>query len=561
LQILEIAKTYRNLKRLKDIVLVLTGHGFGQLVEQMRLGRFIPFLRRFTKNKNAEAAPTGTPERLARAMEELGPTFVKLGQLLATRPDMIPEPYVRAFATLQDRVAPFPADEARACVEKELGRPLDEVFSSFDDQPLASGSLAQVHGAVLKSENKTVAVKVLRPGAEKAILSDLGLLAALAELVEKYVPELAVLKPTMIVEEFGRSLRRELRFTTEASTLVKFRKLFKDGSLIIPEVYWELSGPGLLVMEKIEGLPLTDQEALSAAGVDKPALARSLCDSFLRQFFEFGTFHADPHPGNIMVLPGSRPALIDFGNVGYISQELKSQLATSLLALVRGDTELIISIYTDIGIFSDGADLSSMRLDLLELLDRYYGVPARSIDLGEAFYDILGLARRHEVCLPRDFVMLGRSFVLMSSVVRRLDPDIDIAEAVRPFAKKLLLQKLSPAHILKRAGTSIYYLTSLITSLPRDLRQLMKKAQSGRLTMTLRHQGLERLIEELDRSSSRLSFALIIGSLVVGSSLVMHAKLQPLVFGDQSLLGLLGFSVAGIMGLGLTWLIYRSGKL
>ncbi len=561
MHILELARTYRNLKRLKDIVLVLTRHGFGQLVERINLGRYVPLLRRLTgKAGEGEDLPTPAPERLVKVIEELGPTFVKFGQMMATRPDLVPEDYVKALAALQDRVEPFSSAAARAIVEQELGRPLEEVFSSFTDRPLASGSIAQVHAAELAGGD-AVAVKVRRPGAEKTATADLDLLTALAELAEKHVPEMARFKPTVIVEEFGRSLRRELNFTTEASTLVKFGRFFeKDKNVRVPGVKWEFCSSRLLVMDRVEGRPLTDIEGLRASGCDLKAVADKLCDAFLRQFFEFGTFHADPHPGNILVTENDVPALLDFGMVGHISGELKGQLATTLVALVRGDIELIISVYTDIGLFSEGADLTAVRLDLLELLDRYYGVPARNIDMTEAFYDILHVARRHEVDLPRDFVMLGRAFVLMSSLVRCLDPDADISTAIKPYAKKLLVERLSPRHLLKRAGTTLYYLSSFLNALPRDLRQLMRKAQTGRLALTFRHEGLEKLGHEIDRASNRLSFAVIIAAVIVGSSWVMSAGLGPKVW-DVSVLGLVGFVIAGFLGLGLAWAIYRGGKL
>lgn len=561
MRILELARTYRSLTRLKDIVLVLSRHGFGQLIERARLGHYVPLLSRLTGYPAGnETLPTPAPERLVQVLQDLGPTFVKFGQLMATRPDLIPEEYAAALAALQDRVEPFSPAAARAVIEQELGRPVAEVFAAFEDEPLASGSIAQVHAAELSGVGR-VALKIKRPGAEKTVLADLELLEALAELAEKHVPELARFRPGTIVEEFGRSLRRELNFTTEAGTLVKFARFFKgDDSISIPAVHWKNCTASLLVMERIDGVPLTDPARLAASGCDKKLLAGRLCKAFLRQFFEFGTFHADPHPGNIMCLAGSQPALLDFGMIGHLSGELKSQLATTLLALVRGDIELIVGVYTDIGLFSDGADLAAVRLDLLELFDRYYGVPAGSIDMNEAFHDVLRLARRHEVNLPRDFVMLGRAFALMSSLVRQLDPDVDIASAVKPYASRLLLERLSPRHLLKRAGASAYYLTSLLGALPRDLRQLMKKAQAGRLTLTFRHEGLEKLANEIDRASNRLAFAMIIAAVIVGSSLIMRANMGPEVY-NVPVLGLAGYLFAGFLGLGLAWAIYRSGKL
>jgi len=560
-RILELARTYRNLKRLKDIVLVLTRHGFGQLVEQINLGSYIPLLKRIRRGP-ARDLPTPTPERLVQVIEELGPTFVKFGQLMATRPDITPEEYVTALSELQDNVEPFHHDAARQIVSNQLGRPLDEVFSSFSDRPVASGSLAQVHSAEFEDGGR-VAIKVKRPGAEKTAMADLDLLMGIAELAEKHVPELARFKPVMIVEEFGRALKRELNFTTEASTLVKFGKFYEDDETVtVPSVHWDYCTPDMLVMERIDGAPLTDLAALRSSGFDTQKLAENLCNAFLRQFFEFGSFHADPHPGNILALQGSRAALLDFGMVGHVSAELKGQLATTLLALVRGDMELIVSVYTDIGIFSEGADLAAVRLDLVEFFDRYYGVPARTIDMSEAFNDLLAVARRHDVNLPRDFVMLGRAFALMSSLVRELHPEIDIASAIKPYATRLLLDRLSPRHLLKRTGASLYYLTSFLNALPRDLRQLMKKAQNGRLALGFRHEGLEKLTSELDRSSNRLAFAMIIAAVIVGSSVIMAMKIKPHIWGTQiSVLGLVGYVVAGFLGMGLAWAIYRSGKL
>ncbi len=568
MRVFEIVRHYRSLKRLKDIAVVLSRHGFGELVERLHLGRYVPVLNKLARaGRGADglAIAVPTPERVVHAFEDLGPTFVKFGQLLATRPDLIGEQYVSAFSSLQDRVAPFPSAAARAIVEEELGRPVGEVFARFEEDPAASGSLAQVHFAELL-DGRRVAVKIKRPDAEKLFLADLDLLGLLADMAEKHLPELARFHPRMIVEEFGRNLRREINFTTEAGTMVKFAKILgPDSPVRVPEVHWALCTPSLLVMERFDGRRLSDLQGLRAAGTDTKKLAGDIGACFLKQFFEHGFFHADPHPGNILALADGRVGLLDFGAVGHISPELKGQLATTLIALVRGDLDLIISVYTDMGIFSEGADIGALRLDLIEFLDRYYGLPASKVDMGAVFSDLLRVARRHDVQLPRDFVMLGRSFVLMSGLLRQLDPEVNVAEAVRPYAERLLLQRLDPRNLIKRAGANLYYIASFLHSLPRDLRMLMKKAQAGRLALTFRHEGLEHLTKELDRASNRISFALIIAAVIVGSSLIMGAQIGPVVslggVNKVSILGLAGYLFAGFMGLGLAWSIYRSGKL
>jgi ubiquinone biosynthesis protein len=410
-----------------------------------------------------------------------------------------------------------------------------------------------------------VAVKVKRPGAEKLFLADLELLDLLAEMAERHLPELAAFHPRMIVEEFGRNLRREINFMTEAAAMVKFAGLFGPDSVVrVPEVHWNLCTSSLVVMERLDGRRLSDLPGLRASGADLHRLAANIGECFLKQFFELGIFHADPHPGNILALADGKVGLLDFGAVGHLSPELKGQLATTLVALVRGDLDLIISVYTDMGILSDSADIGAIRLDLLEFLDRYYGLPAAKVDMGAVFSDFVRLARRHDVQLPRDFVMLGRAFVLMSGLVRQLDPEVNVAEAVRPYAERLFRERLDPRTLLKRAGANLYYLTSFLHSLPRDLRTLMKKAQTGKLALTFRHENLDHLARELDRASNRLSFALIIAAVIVGSSLLLAKEVKPLIeYGnlDISILGLVGYVFAGFMGLGLAWSIYRSGKL
>lgn len=565
----EIARTYRNIKRLRDIAAVLARHGFGEVAERVNLRRFIPFLRRKSPE---ELGRTPLPRRAAMVLQDLGSTFVKLGQMLSTRPDLIPEPFVEEFSKLQDHVRPFPYEEAEAVVEEELKAPLDDLFAEFEREPAASGSIAQVHRAVLHSGER-VMVKVKRPGIDADVRADLSILHALAGLAEAHVTDVKPYRPVMIADEFARAMTRELDFVTEASSTSNFSDSLKDESrLVVPRVYWKATGKRVLTLGRLDGTPLSNIEELRRRGVDQKKLARDLSELFMRQFFETGLFHADPHPGNILVLDGGRVGLIDFGCSGHLTEETKSQLAATLLGLARGDMELVTNVYADHGVLSDATDVEALRGELLELIDRYYGTPARHIGIGPLFSDFTSLARRYEIRLPRDFVLLGRSLVIISGIVRTLDPDLDVASIASPYAKKLILRRFSVSSMIREGVFGAYAFSTLLHRLPSDLKAILRKVRRGEMRVQFKHEGLEGFAGELGRSSSRLSFSIIIAALIVSSSLIiMKEGMWPAMsafgfdkstaFGKLPLLGLAGYLLSFFLALRLLWDIWRSGRL
>jgi ubiquinone biosynthesis protein len=567
-RVLGIGRTYRNILRLSEIATVLTRHGFGDLFQRIKLFRHVPFLDRLVRERISRV--TGGPvlpvsERAARAAEQLGGTFVKFGQMLSMRPDLLPEDYVREFARLQDRVAPFPKEQARAQIEKQLGRPVEELYASLDDTPAASASIAQVHFARLP-DGTDVVVKVRRPEEQvKRILADLDLLEDLAELAERHIPELRLFRPVLIVEEFRRNMRRELDFTLEATTTEKFRKAFADDpDVVIPEVYWDRTGHTVLTLSRLGGAKLSDPAALEADGVDRKALAATVGRTFMRQFFEMGFFHADPHPGNIFAQGAGRIALLDFGSVGHLTPELKGQLATTLLGLSQGEIDLMVSIIAEMGLFGDSTDLRGVKLDLLEVIHRYYGLPAGHTDMAALFQEMVRLARAHDAQLPRDFVMLGRSLFMVVSLCQQLDPGFNMAAAVAPYVRSLLKEKLSPRNILKRLAYSAYSVGTLAHDLPRSLKSLMHKAEAGELQVNFQHRGLGELTRGIQRSSTRLSLSIVTGSVLVGSSMLLATGTPPTLtelhgsLPGASALGLLGFGLALVLGLWLVWTGLRS---
>jgi len=557
--------TIRNLARLRQIAVILARHGFADLIERMNLRRFVPVLG--MRKPRAELRPL--PERAAEALQDLGATWVKLGQQLSQRPDILSEEWTRPLARLQDRVKPFPDEEARAILEAALEAPAEERFREFEASPMASGSIAQVHAAVLP-DGREVVVKIRRPGIEKEMRADLALMAQLAALAERHMPELRIYRPVEIVEEFARSLERELDFVAEAAALSQFERAFRhDADVVVPEVIWSHTESDCLTLTRIRGVPLSNMEEVERSGADKKRLARTMADCFLKQFFESGLFHADPHPGNLVVMEGDRLGLIDFGAVGHLSDETASELTAIMFALSTSDVSLIASVYEELGVLEDsGAERGTMLADFQDFFDRFYGLPADRVDIRRAFTDGVDIARRHNARLPRELVLFGRAFVSGLSTVQMLDPTISIAEIIRPYLRRLMASRLSPERVGRLGARTSYHLLNLFRNLPGDARTIIRKLRQGRLRFEFMHEGLEGFTAEMDRASNRLSFSVVIASIVIGSSYIMGGDVGPkwpaldfVGLGGVPILGLVGYLVAGVMGLGLAWSIYRSGKL
>jgi len=554
----------KSLGRLGHVGSVLTKHGFGWLVVNLHLDRFVPFRRRLlgARVEAEEAASPTTAARVARVLEELGPTYVKLGQVLGSRADLMPPAFIAEFRKLQDRVAPFPTAEARAEIERELGAPVEALFDDFGPEPFAAGSIAQAYRARTK-DGRSVVVKVRRPGIRPLLDADIDILGRLAELAERYVPEYRIFRPVLMVEEFAQTVRREVDFVAEASNTQRFREAFADAPHIrVPHVLWDLTSSGVLTLERLEGVPVYDAEALARAGVDRRALAAALTHCFMTQYFELGLFHADPHAGNLVALAPDGLGILDFGQVGRLSEAMRSKLGTALVAAVNRDFDIVIDVFDDLAALPDDIDAERLKSDLAALVDKHAGVPLKRVDLKGLFEEITATARRHRAVLPRDFVLLGKSLVTMGGVALDLDPETSMVDVVRPRIRRLMTDKVSPSRLVHHGMTSAYHLVALAETGPRSLRQLARKVMRGRLQILFRHENLERLITELDRSSNRIAFSMIVAAIILGSAVVMQAHVKPLIPGtDIPLLGLLGFLLAGLLGVWLVIAILRSGRL
>jgi len=562
LSILSFARTIRGAQRLTEIVQILTKHGFGHIVTRLNLHRQLPVISRLRrKHRPSPAAETETPaKRAAMLLQDLGGTFIKLGQLLSTRPDLLPESFIIELAQLQDHAKPFPGEQSRQTIEAELRLPIHEIFPEFDDNPIASGSIAQVHAAVL-ADGTPVVVKVKRPGIDRTISTDLDILRALTNLAERYFPEWRVYRPEMMVDELARKIHKELDFLTEAAFTARFREITRDSkTLRSPDVFWKFTSPSVLTLERLSGIKINMVEELKEQGIDPRALARNLTAGFIEHYLEHGMFHADPHPGNLLVSADGRINLIDFGLVGHLSEEMRSQLAATLFAVTRRDIDTFVEVYSEIGVFDRRTHAAELKTDLAELLDKYYGLPLVQIDIKRVFHDAAEAARRHHVMLPRDFVLLGKSFVAVIGTARKLDPEYDLGTLAESTAKLISKERFSPSRIKRLLTTEFWQIGRLLQRLPRDLRNLITSVQEGKLQLVFRHEGLENLTTELDRSSNRLSFSITLAAIIIGSSLIIAAGVGPKVQGI-SLLGVVGYLLAGVLGAWLVVAILRTGKL
>ena len=548
----------QQLRRLREITTVLVKYGFPDVVARLHLEGTVALGRRLRFWRRRE--PWGTrAERLRLAFEELGPTFVKFGQAVSTRADLLPEELVIELSRLQDEVPPLPPGTSVAAIEAELGRPIDVLFARFEHEPIAAASIAQVHRATLH-DGSEVAVKVRRPGIEATIERDLAILGQLAWLAERYLPDSQLYQPAGLVAEFARSIRAELDLAREGRTIDRFAKNFAgDCTVRLPRVHWDQTARGVLTLEFITGRKVLDV-ARQPAGYDLPLIARRGSELILKQILRHGLFHADPHPANVFVLPGNVIALIDFGNVGRIDPPLRHALAGLVHAIVREDPASVTDAILAIGRPLQPLDREQLRRDVHDLLDAYPAAMLRHLSIGGLLHDALSVMQRHRLKFPVDLMLLARAFVTTEGVGRQLDPSFQMIEHARPLVVEILRDRFSPSAVAAGLGELGRELSEAMQSVPRDLVQIVEKARDDRLQIQFVHRNLETFVQEMDRSSNRLSFAVVIAALIVGSSLIVQRGAGPQLLGMPAL-GLVGFVAAGLFGLWLAVGILRSGRL
>jgi len=560
LRFLRVNRNIRSIRRYLNIVRVLSTYGFDQALEMLGLADMVVRSRRLFRRPVPDIARLTAAERMRLALEELGPTFVKLGQILSTRADVIPHAFIHEFEKLQDNVPNFSFEEVRVQIEDGLGGPVEQFFAEIDPVPLAAASIAQVHRARLKT-GEDVVVKVRRPGIVDVVESDISALLALAGLAERHVPGSELYDPVGIVREFARTIRREMDFTREGHTIEKVRDNFiKTPWMYFPRVYWEQSSRAILTMEYIAGVKVSDRGKLYEQGLDPELIARRGANSFLEMVLNHGFFHGDVHPGNVLILPDNVICLLDYGIVGRLDDELKKFLTDILAAIVNRDMDEIVSLLLFAGDISDTMDIRALKRDLFNFIDSYYEIPLKEIEVGHMLMEFIGIITLYNIRIPPDLMMLVKSLVLVEGMGRMLDPAFDMVEHLRPFIVKAIRQKYSPLRMSRDVNQILSSYLNLARNIPRDLKEIINRINRNKFKIDLEHRGLDKFTADFDRSINRLSTSMILAAMIIGSSIIMHTDKGPKVMGFP-VMAFMGYTVAGVVGLWLVYAIIRSGRM
>jgi ubiquinone biosynthesis protein len=547
------------MRRYGDIARVLVRHGLADVVDALHLGSYLAWGTRVLPPR-ARMTTLSRAARIRLTLEELGPTFVKFGQALSVRSDLLPADLIAELAALQEHVAPLAPGVAESAIEAAFGQPVAALFATFETTPIASASIAQVHRAALPS-GEIVAVKVRRPGIAGTIAADVEILRQLARLVQRHVPAADAVDPVRLVDEFARTIRSEQDLIREGRNLERCAADFAgDPTAHFPRVYWERTTSSVLTMEYLDGVKVT---ALDAAGIGPFArrlIARRGADAILRQVLEHGFFHADPHPGNLVVMADHVIGFLDLGMVGRLDDRARRALARIVHAIQHRDTAELTAVALEIMETRGEIDAAALERDLAALIELYGDVPLADLSVRDLLGDVVGTAARHRLRFPSPLMLLIKALVTIEGVGARLDPAFKMVEHAAPMAERLRRRELAPDAIASRVMQALTQTAAAVHAIPGHLDAIARKVRDGRLQVQFVHRNLDHFVHEMDRASNRIAFALIIAALIVGSSLIIHAGRGTTAYG-YPVLGLIGFLVAAVFGVGLAIGIMRSGRL
>jgi ubiquinone biosynthesis protein len=512
-----------------------------------------------------------SPVRIRRVLEDLGPSFIKLGQLMSTRADVFPPEYITEFRKLQDRVPPVAFEEIQAVIETQFDQKLDHMFKYFNPESLAAASVAQVHMGELHTGEK-VAVKVIRPGIEKKIEEDIRLMLTLAQRLERKFEVGQKIGFINLAREFERTIFKELDMLTEAGHMERFSSFFKDSrEMIIPRVHWAYTAKSVLVMEHMDGIKMDQVESMRSMGIDPREIAMIGLRSFARQLMEFGLFHADPHPGNTLVLPDGRVSLVDFGIMGYLDEEDMLQIANIFLGYAEHDYDMIMDAFVSAGLLDpDRIDMDAFRIDLKDVSEPFYGRSLQTISAKDVYDQVMQVVLKHQIRLPRNYLLLLKTFIQTEALGKILDSNASLLEVTKPYAKALLERGYDAQKILSNMGRDVRNLSGVMRLVPKFLNDILKTSAQGKHRVEVEHTGIQGLDDKFEKSLNRLVVGLVISASLIAAALVLNATSGNLAFNINlwgytlpltTLLGIVGYSMATVLGLWLVLSIFRSGRL
>jgi ubiquinone biosynthesis protein len=555
-----IPRTWRHLRRYNQVIRILLKYGFDDVVDAASKDLILRFGEKFIPRlKSDKKASQPSAQRLRNAIEELGPTFIKMGQILSMHPDIIPPDIAYEFQILQDRVSPIPFEEVEKVLYDELKCDPYEIFAEISRESIAAASIAQVHRGKLK-DGKDIVLKIQRPGVRAIIDVDIEILGDLVRVLGKYFQNKISRDPVAILDEFDKSIHRELDFIQEGRNIARFKLNFDtDPTIFIPQYYPEHSTSNLLVMDYVDGIKASNIDMIEKAGLDRQTIAKRGTHLSFRQVFEFGFFHADPHSGNIMVLPENVIAPLDYGMVGQIDEVTIDHLGDLIVGVIRKDIHRIIQAFEHLGIVDYTVDIDALKIDIADIIGKYYGVSLKGLEIRILMDEFFKLIQSYHLVLPPRLSLALKALLTAEGLGRLVYPDFDAVSELRPYLRKIIMRRYDPGRKFKEGLILIEDLALLAEELPKKTRIIINKAASGKFAIQFEHRNLEHLVDELGKSSNRLSAALIISALIIGSSFVIQAAIAPKIFG-YPLIGVVGFLLASILGLKLIWDMFRNRK-
>jgi ubiquinone biosynthesis protein len=550
----------RYLRRYRQIVEILADYGFGAVLAQMGLSDRLNIPRRWRRRRDIPGDDMTNARRLRLALEDMGPTFIKFGQILSTRSDILPPQYLEELSYLQDKVAPVSWEEARLVVEEELGAPVGELFAQVDPVPIASASLAQVHCARLLG-GKEVVVKIQRPNIEKTVNLDLDIIYDLAQTAQQRISAASRFEVADLAEEFASALRTEMDFRREAWNADKFRENFeKERHIYVPKIYWDYSTSRVVVMERIRGIKIDDLAALDAAGYDRHRLAIHAADFALKEVLIDGFFHADPHPGNMLIMPGEVIGVLDFGTVGRLDEQDRANLARLFIAGVQLDVDSIVDQLQRMGVADYRVDRVGLQRDMRRVMMRYYGLPIYEINAKEVSKAVQPIMYEYQLYVPTDYYLLMKTVMIMQGVGLNLDPDFDIFEAAQPYIGKLFRRMWLPSSWGPDVIRMALDWKDFATILPRKTSRILEQVERGQLTVQAELPQLESTINMIDRLINRIIFSILVAALVVALALLLPQLDYTWPWRVLTWVIVIGFFVLVILAVRLAWSVLRSGR-